>query len=177
VFSQDDVTSEMLVRFTVDINDQNLAATVPFKYATASARLDSIPYSRVEGEFLDIPLQFTVFESGYYFVDAILDDANSSRPLVQLQAEGRMSSGNDVLILKAHQQALKDAGSQGPYNVRVRSAFRGANSNEIADTPVSLPITPFGIPGVPFSEYDDVQYSDSEVQQRIEFLRGLGNRN
>ena len=177
VFSQDDIASEMLVRFTVDINDQNLAATVPFKYATASARLDSIPYSRVEGEFLDIPLQFTVFESGYYFVDAILDDANSSRPLVQLQAEGRMSNGNDVLILRAHQQALKDAGSQGPYSVRVRSAFRGANSNEIADTPVSLPIIPFGIPGVPFSEYDDVQYSDSEVQQRIEFLRGLGNQN
>ena len=176
LFAKKSVSDEMLVKFMVDVGDQSLVATVPFKYGTAAARLDSIPYSRAEGEYLLIPLQFTVFDSGYYFVDAILDDATSARPLIQLQTEGRMKSGNDVLILRAHQQALKDAGSQGPYTLRIRNAFRGAQANEVADTPVAIPSTGFGLPGVEFSEYADVQYSDAEIQQRIEFLRSLGNR-
>lgn len=176
LFPEKGLSSELMIRFTVDVNDQNLVATVPFKYGIASARLDSIPYSRAEGEYLLIPLQFTVFESGYYFVDAILDEANTSRPLVQLQTEGRMSNGNDVLLLRAHQQALKDAGSEGPYTLRVRTAFRGADVNEVADAPVVLPNTGFAIPSVGFAEYEDVQYTDAEVKQRIEFLRGLGNK-
>lgn len=176
LFAKKSVSDEMLVKFMVDVGDQSLVATVPFKYGTAAARLDSIPYSRAEGEYLLIPLQFTVFDSGYYFVDAILDDATSARPLIQLQTEGRMKSGNDVLILRAHQQALKDAGSQGPYTLRIRNAFRGAQANEVADTPVAIPSTGFGLPSVEFSEYADVQYSDAEIQQRIEFLRSLGNR-
>ena len=175
LFAEKSIVSEMFVKFNVDVNEQNLIATVPFKFGTAAARLDSMPYTRAEGEFLLLPLQFSVFESGYYFVDAILEDASSGRPLVQLQTEGRMKSGNDIMLLRAHQQALKDAGSQGPYNLRVRNAFRGAEPSEVADTPVALPLTGFGLPAVAFSEYEDVQYTDPDVQQRIDFLKGLGS--
>ena len=176
VFPENRTSSEMLIRFSVDVNDQSLVATVPFKYGKASARLDSVPYSRAEAEYLLIALQFSVFDSGYYFVDAILDDAQTSRPLIQLQTEGRMKAGNDVMLLRAHQQALKDAGSQGPYSLRVRTVFRGAEPNEIADSPVSVPLSGFVLPAVNFAEYENTQYTDEEVQQRIEFLRGLGNK-
>ncbi|MFT6044542.1 MAG: hypothetical protein ACI9WC_000239 [Arenicella sp.] len=108
----------------MQVEEKNFVTTVPFFFSPSSANLENVALSRPAGPYLEIPLEYSVFQSGYYFVRAYLDDAASGKPLLLLQTEGRMTQGNSRLLLQAHHQALKDAGSPGPYRLRIRS-FRG----------------------------------------------------
>jgi len=172
------IPREALLALTLKLEDgRSLAQTVPFFYnGSPSARVENVLNSRQDGAFLFIPLQYNVFESGYYFVDAILDDATTGQPLLQLQTEGRMQLGNGLLTLKAHIHALMDAGSPGPYTLRVVSSFRAGTLSETRDVPatVSRP-NGYYVQGVPFDQYDDTPFVDPEVQERIDFLEELGN--
>jgi len=84
-----------------------------------------------------------------------------------------MSQGNDRLILKAHHQALKDAGSPGPYVLRVARSYRGGRPGEGNDVPTAISQSAYAIPAFAFENYDDIPYSDPEVQERLEALRSL----
>lgn len=174
-----EIPREALLSLTVKLEDgRSLGQTVPFFYnGSPSARVENIVNSRQEGAFLVIPLQYNVFEAGYYFVDAILDDASTGQPLVQLQTEGRMQLGNGLLTLKAHIHALMDAGSPGPYRLRVVKTFRAGNFNESRDVAATVS-RPFGydLQGAAFDQYDDIPFVDPAVQERIEFLRQIGNQ-
>lgn len=173
------IPREVLLALTVKLEDgRSLSQTVPFFYNGApSARVENVSNSRQEGAFLFIPLQYNVFQSGYYFVDAILDDSATGQPLVQLQTEGRMQLGNGLLTLKAHIHALMDAGSPGPYTLRVVSSFRAGTLSESRDVAATIS-RPQGyfVQGVPFDQYDDTPFVDPEVQERIEFLEEIGGK-
>jgi hypothetical protein len=119
-------------------------------------------------------LQYNVFQDGYYFVKAILEDAEDSRPLIQLQSEGRLAQGNAILELRAHVSALKAQGSAGPYILRSVQTYRGAEVGETFDSPASTSQQRFSIPGFPLSDYEDAEHEDPLSTERIEFLRGLG---
>ena len=171
------IPREALLKLTVKLEDgRALTQTVPFFYnGSPSARVENIGNSYLEGPFLVVPLQYNVFEAGYYFVDTILDNAETGQPLVQLQAEGRMQLGNGVLTLRAHIHALMDAGSAGPYRLRVVNTYRAGTFDETRDVAATVS-QPFGyeLEGFPFSQYEDTPFIDPEVQERIEFLEELG---
>lgn len=171
---RDVMSPEMLMKITVTVGDQQLFTTVGFRYALASAQLSSISLVRQNGADLIIPLQYNVFQDGYYFVKAVLEDAETSRPLIQLQSEGRLSRGNAILELRAHISALKAQGSAGPYFLRSIQTYRGAEVGETFDTPASTSKQRFSIPGFPFSDYTDTEYVDPLAAERVEFLRNLG---
>lgn len=171
------ISREALLKITVTVDgDPPLVNTVPFFYdEQTSALLEGVQKTRQQGAFLQIPLAFAVYQTGYYFVDAFLDDAATGQPLLQLQGEGDMQQGNDVLTLNAHIAALKDAGSAGPYRLRVVNTFLAGLPGESNDLPATIS-NPFGyeIDGFPFSQYEDTPYVDPEVQERIDFLREIG---
>ena len=168
------LTTEMLLKLQVGVGEQTLFTTVPFRYSDAAAQLVAVPYVRQEAEYLLIPLQYTVYSPGYYFAGAVLEDAESGRPLLQLQAEGPLNQGNGVLTLKAHFQALRAMGSEGPYVLRSIKTYRGAEDGEAYDLPASSAQQRFEIQGFPFEQYDDTAYQDELAAERIEFLRNLG---
>ncbi len=164
---------ELVAMIKVKIDEKDYVTTVPFIFSQASARLDNVAISTQAGAYLNIPIEYSVFQSGYYFVTAFLDDAASGRPLLALQTEGPMSQGNDRLVLKAHHQALKDAGSPGPYVLRVARSYRGGRPGEGNDVPTAISQSAYAIPAFAFENYDDIPYSDPEVQERLEALRSL----
>ncbi|MFT6045340.1 MAG: hypothetical protein ACI9WC_001040 [Arenicella sp.] len=168
------MSPEMLMKVSVTVGDQQLFTTVGFRYARASAQLVSISHVRQNAAELIIPLQYNVYQDGYYFVKAILEDAEDSRPLIQLQSEGRLAQGNAILELRAHISALKAQGSAGPYILRSVQTYRGAEVGETFDSPASTSQQTFSIPGFPFSDYQDTEYEDPLTAERVEFLRGLG---
>lgn len=169
------ISSELLARIEINVDDTNYVTTVPFWLSHSSGRLENIGFSQQAGSFLRIPLEYSVKEAGYFFVDAVLDDAATGRPLVRLQTEGRMPIGNQQLTLNAHQQALKDAGSEGPYRLRIMRSYRGAELNENYDVPTSISSTWYDIPRFEFSNYDSSPFSDPEAEERLEALRSLSN--
>jgi hypothetical protein len=168
------MSPEMLMKITVTIGDQQLFTTVGFRYARASAQLVSISQVRQHAAELIIPLHYNVYQNGYYFVKAILEDAQDSRPLIQLQSEGRLAQGNAIIELRAHISALRAQGSAGPYILRSVQTYRGAEVGETFDAPASTSQQWFSIPGFPLSDYDDTEHEDPLAAERIEFLRGLG---
>lgn len=168
---------ELLARFMVQIDEKDYVTTVPFFLSSSSAQLENVALSQPDGAYLTIPLEFSVYQSGYYFVSAYLDDAASSKALLQLQTEGLMQTGNDQLLLKAHHQALKDAGSQGPYQLRVVRSYRGAEPGEDNDVPTGISQAAYSVPAVAFESYEDTPYSDPAVEERLQALRSLSGDN
>lgn len=169
------LTPEMLVKLSVTIGDRPLFTTVAFRYAIASAQIVGVQPARVEGPSLVIPLQLNVFQNGYYFVNGVLEEAQTGRPLIQLQAEKRLAQGNGIINLTAHIAALRRQGSEGPYVIRSLRSYRGAEVGESFDAPASTSQARFTIQGFPFSEYTDQEYVDEEGQERLDFLRDIGN--
>ena len=168
------LSPELMVQIEVEIGGDRLFTTVPLRYAEAAATLVGVAYARPEAENLIVALQYSVFNAGYYFVSAVLEDAQSGQPLVQLQGEGRMPQGNGTLVLKAHSHALKAMGSEGPYILRSIQTYRGAESGEQFDVPSNSVQPQYPVQGFPFNEYDDVAFQDEMAAERLEFLRNLG---
>lgn len=171
--SLDSASEELLVRIEVQVGDEQYVTTVPFFLSTASAKLENLGQSKQNEDHLEIPLQYDVYESGYYFVSAYLDDAKTGRPLLSLQTEGRMTKGSDELIFKAHHQALKDAGSDGPYKLRITSSFRGAEPDEGDDIQTAVSQSSYDIPDFSFDGYADIPFSDPIVDERLKALQQL----
>ncbi len=168
------MSPEMLLKVQVQVNETPLFTTLGFRYQAAEARLVAVPWARPEGAFLEIALQYEVAVSGYYFSQAVLADLQTGQPLVQLQGEGRLQQGNDILTLRAHVQALKAVGSEGPYLLRTIRSYRGAEVGESFDKPAANLTQSYEIPGYSFDRYEDSQYVDPLAQERAEFLRELG---
>jgi len=165
---------EMLLKLQVEVGGETLFTTVPFRYSDAAAQLVAISYARQEAENLVVALQYSVFQAGYYFVRAVLEDAQTGQPLLQLQGENRLNQGNSTLPLRAHISALRAMGSEGPYVLRSIQTYRGAEQGEAYDVPASTSQARFEIPGFPFEQYDNIPYQDDVAEERLEFLRGFG---
>jgi hypothetical protein len=168
------VSPEMLLSVAVDINDEALLTTMGVRYDSAAARLTNISYVRVQGEYLTIQLQYSVQVEGYFFTNAVLHDAISGKPLLRLQAEGAMTESNNFMTMRAHIQALKAAGSEGPYLLSNISGYRGAERGENLDTPIASSQQSYDIQGYQFDLYDDVEFEDDLAKERLEFLTRLG---
>ncbi len=168
------LSNEMMLKLQVEIGDETLFTTVPFRYAEAAAQLIAVPYARQEADNLAITLQYSVFQAGYYFVRAILEDARTGQPLLQLQGESRLNQGNSTLQLNAHISALRAMGSEGPYVLRSVQTHRGAEVGETYDVPASTSQARFSVPGFPFEQYDDIPYQDDQAAERLEFLESFG---
>jgi len=167
-------SKEMIVKISIEIAGEPFFTTVAFNYDTASARLVGLGVVQPSGANLEIPFEYSVLSSGYYFVSAILNDQQTGRPLVALQTEGRMSQGNGRLIAKAHIQALKAAGSEGPYVLTNIRAYRGAERGEQFDVPASSVNSQYTLSAFSFSDYADEVFEDPLAQERAEFLIELG---
>ncbi len=168
------LTTEMQVKLTVTVDERELFTSVAFRYAVPSAQIVGAQPSYVNGANLVVPLQVNVGQSGYYFVRAIMDDATTGQPLIELQNEGRLQAGNGILSLHAHASALKRQGSEGPYLLRSFKLYRGAEAQEQFDSPGSSLQPQIAIQGHPFSSYSNDAHVDKQAQERITFLRDLG---
>lgn len=173
--SDSEFTPEMLFKALVKVDGEEFFITQGFRYFQSSA--DVVGIGRVEsnGANLDIPVKLDVEESGYYFLRAVLEDAETAKPLISLQSEARLSKGSRKILLQAHIQALKYSGSEGPYDLRNINLYRGADDNEEFDVPGKSLEKSYAVPGFSFDQYDDVKHVDPIALERAEFLRSLGN--
>ncbi len=167
------LSSEMVVKLNVVVGNRDLSTTVPLRYSAAAAQIVDVQRARPEGPELIIPLSLDVFEEGYYFISGVLVDANSNRPLIQLQAESRLLTGRASIDFKAHISALQAQQSEGPYLLQNLNAYRGAEVGESLDTPASVVQRPFRVDGFPFSDYEDEAFVDELAQERLEFLNNF----
>ncbi|MAM86608.1 MAG: hypothetical protein CME36_04755 [unclassified Hahellaceae] len=167
---------EALARFSTSAGTGERSASLiaPLRYDTAVARLTAVLPSHVEGPELVVPLQFTVRQPGYYFVEANLYSRQTNTPLLHLQSEGRLELPGGMQSLRAHIAALKASGDEGPYLLKDFRIERAAEDGESADLPGSAPKQQYAVEGFSFSSYTDLPYEDPLAEERAEFLEKLG---
>lgn len=154
--------------------ERSASLIAPLRYDTAVARLTAVLPSHVEGPELVVPLQFSVRQPGYYFVEANLYSRQTNRPLLHLQSEGRLELPGGLQSLRAHIAALKAGGDEGPYLLKDFRIERAAEAGESADLPGSAPKQQYAVEGFSFSSYTDLPYEDPLAEERAEFLEKLG---
>jgi hypothetical protein len=164
---------ELLISLSIVVDNEPLFTTVGFIYTVPSAEVTGLGEVAVNRENLDIPIEIEVFDSGYYFISAVLEDTKSQIPLIKLQSEGRLTEGADILTLHAHFQALKAKQSEGPYTLKNITLHRGAEYGEQFDLPGKVSQPSFKIPQFSFDTYEDIPYHNEFADERIQFLRSL----
>lgn len=165
---------ELQVRIYVSVDEHRLFVSAPLRYSMPSARLQDVEFSAVEKEYLSIPLVFQVQNPGYFFVTANLYSQNSGKPLVHIESEGLMAEGLDRMVMKAHAEALKASADEGPYLLKDISILRTADENDEYDQAGNSTKMAYVVEGFPFSDYDDTPYQDPLAEERLAFLRELG---
>lgn len=165
---------EMLVKAYVEWNDQQLMITAPLRYSASVATLNHVAFSEIQGANLRIPLEFNVRQSGYYFVSANLYSAQTRKSLIHLEAEGPMEQGAGHLDLLAHYSAMSAVQDAGPYILSDIRIQRGAEDGENHDLAGNSAYPWYEVEGYSLSDYQAETYEDPLTQERLAFLRQLG---
>ncbi len=165
---------ELQVAVRAEVDEHPLIATAPLKFNPPVAVLMDVGGSRQHLSELLIPLQFQVRRPGYYFVTANLYSASTQAPLVHLEAEGPLQGIRATLELKAHAQALAVGGDEGPYELRDVRIVRSAPDNEPHDLEGMSLRKAWAVSGFSLGSYDPTPPQDEFAQERLAFLRKLG---
>mgnify|MGYP000031644982 FL=1 len=166
---------EMNLGAYVDVDGSSLFISAPFRINTPTGTVDSLGYSQVNGEYLDIPVTLDVLVPGYYFLSAVLYSAGAGGPLVYLETEGPVEQGVDSLVLHAHVQALKKGGDEGPYQLKEILLERW--SDELIPLDLAGKVNPgvYELDGYRFDEFEDLPYIDPLKEERLRLMQGLGS--
>jgi len=154
------------------VGEQRLSVVAPFRYETPVAVLEGVAASRVDGEFLAIPLTIDTEFPGYYFVQANLYSEDGS-PLVHLQTEGPLTPDHPPLTLRASGAIFRQLNDAGPYVLRDIQVERLGGDDQ-PDRFGKARQTEYAVTGFPLNDYADSTWTDTLAQQRLEFLESLG---
>lgn len=159
----------------VDVNGHPLFTSAPFRINTATATFESVGYSEAIAENLTIPVNLNVALAGYYYVAAILYSQRSDKPLIHLEAEGKLNSGLSSLNLNAHIQALKKGGDEGPYLLKNIRIERWSDEVIQMDVAGQVGLESYVVEGYSFDSYDDTPYIDPLNAERIKLMEGFSS--
>ncbi|MFC4701150.1 hypothetical protein ACFO4O_13330 [Glaciecola siphonariae] len=174
-FEYGSLPEELQLNAYVTVDNEVFFSSSVFKYTQPSATVTGLDNPNPNNEYLDIPLNVDVHKSGYFYVSAVLYDQNNDTPLIQLQQEARLSSGSQEIVLKAHIQALKFKGNEGPYRLSNIRLKRGAEEGEQFDQAGNSEAKSYEVEGFGFDRYEDKTFFDPLAAERESFLRQLGS--
>jgi hypothetical protein len=166
---------EMNLGAYLDVNGHQLFISAPFRINTTTATLESIGFSEAKSENLIIPVNLNVSLAGYYYVAAILYSAQSHQPLIYLETEGSLASGASTLNLRAHIQALKKGGDEGPYLLEKIRVERWSDEIIPMDVAGQVNQESFAVEGYQFDAFEDIPYIDPLNEERIRLMEGLSS--
>ncbi|MFT6029207.1 MAG: hypothetical protein ACI8O8_000943 [Oleiphilaceae bacterium] len=174
-YTTDSWPIEMNVGAYVDVNEHSIFITAPFKINDESASLDSVGFSEPVAENLVIPVNLNVKLPGYYYLAGVLYSAKSQQPLIHLETEGQLAEGFGSLNLKAHIQALKKGGDEGPYYLDKIRIERWSDEVIPRDIAGKVDQSEYLVDGYDFKDYEDKAYLDPLAEERKRLLQGLSS--
>ena len=140
-------------------------------YVKKIAEVENVSEAFVQKEHLLIPVEVRVTKRGFYKVLATLYSQKTNKPLLSLSEKNEIDRQGEV-ILKAHITALQQAGDAGPYllkNIwveRIPDDFDEPRGYGKASRD-------YGVNGYSFDQYEQIEYSEPQEQQKLKILEGL----
>jgi hypothetical protein len=166
---------EMNAAATVEVDGRLMFISAPFRINKQTAMVSGLGFSEPKKENLEIPVNLEVSLPGYYYVAGILYGGESGKPLVHLEAEGPLADGSDTLTLKAHIQALKKGGDEGPYELRNVRVERWSDEILPLDVAGKVSNDTLLVEGYQFEDFDDQPYIDPLHKERMQIMQGLSS--
>lgn len=149
--------------------------SVTVEYLKTIAQIEDTAASEVQGPYLLIPVYVATDKPGFHRLQANLYDAASEKPLVHLTAEDQLVSSSGMLTLKAHISALKEAGSEGPYQLKDLMLRRLPSEPDYITEFGRVEQKSFDVEGYAFSRYEDQPYINEKAERIANELRKLGS--
>ncbi len=167
-------SGEKIMMADISFSDQQQAkVSAVFKLAANDATLTNLGEVYVEDAHLMIPAHFKVEKAGYYRVRANLFDVKSGKPVTHINAAFSLAKGDAMSVLKVHASTLRSQGFAGPYrltdfNITHEPAQPGQKTRYGTSEKSA-----YQVMGFEFSHYSDEPYTNSQNQQRLEFLKKM----
>lgn len=147
--------------------------SAPIKIVNSIASIIGLGSSRIENNDLIIPINIEADKSGYYQVSASLFDVKSNAAISFLIAKERLSSGSNTLEAKVQGLVLRDKGLSGPFRLQgitlVKKSERPGMVEEYGISEES-----YSVDAVDLTDFESIPYEDPMTEQRLEFMRNIG---
>jgi hypothetical protein len=172
-----------LVRFTeenysvvvkADFNgESSVIQSAPIKIVNSIASIIGLGFNRIENNDLIIPINIDADKSGYYQFSASLFDVKSNTAISFLIAKERLSSGSNTLEARVQGLVLRDKGFSGPFRLQgitlVKKSERPGMVEEYGISEKS-----YSVDAVDLTDFESIPYDDPMTEQRLEFMRNIG---
>lgn len=165
---------QLTIQATFSIRGQRYIRSATVEYVSTMASVDGVAQSRIQEEYLEIPVHVSTEKPGRHRLQANLYDASTGQPLVHLNAEDNVDSGGS-LVLKAHIAALKASGSEGPYTLGDLVFTRLPASPEYITEYGRVDQERYQVGGHSFDDYLDKPYVNQKAARIARELRRIGS--
>ncbi|MDK9558244.1 hypothetical protein QQF73_11490 [Marinobacter sp. M216] len=172
----DDVSwkEELTVQATFSFRGEQHLRSATVEYVSTIGSVDGVAQSRVQEEYLQIPVHVSTEKPGRHRLQANLYDASTGEPLVHLNAEDNVDSTGS-LVLKAHIGALKASGSEGPYTLGDLVFTRMPTSPKYITEYGRVNQERYQVGGHSFDDYLDKPYVNQKATRIARELRRIGS--
>ncbi len=154
-------------------NESPIRQSAPIKIVNSIAEITGLGSNRIENNDLIIPIKIEADKAGYYQVSASLFDLASNSAISFLIAKERLSRGSNSLEAKVQGLVLRDKGFSGPFRLQgitlVKKSERPGMPEEYGISAES-----YEVDAVELNDFESIPYEDPMTEQRLEFMRSIG---
>ena len=159
----------------INIDGQSYEIGTPVTLVPSVSEVTLVDTARISNEYLEIPVHISTTQPGYHELSANLYSQTSEQPLIHLSAQTELLDSDSVMALKAHVAALKVSGDSGPYWLKDIALQRMPSAPQFITEYGHASQQVYEVNGFDLDRYDDTPYVDEEANERLQFLRQLGD--
>lgn len=169
-FSAEDYSIAVKMSF---LGEPPVIQSAPIKIVSTIAQVMGLGANRIENNDLIIPVLIDSNVSGYYQLTASLFDAASNSAISFLIAKERLSSGSNTLNARVQGLVLRDKGFSGPFRLQGITLVKKSERPGMAEE-FGLAADSYSVDKVDLNDFESIPYEDPMTEQRLEFMRSIG---
>lgn len=169
-FSAEDYSIAVKMSF---LGEPPVIQSAPIKIVSTIAQVMGLGANRIENNDLIIPVLIDADVSGYYQLTASLFDAASNSAISFLIAKERLSSGSNTLNARVQGLVLRDKGFSGPFRLQGITLVKKSERPGMAEE-FGLAADSYSVDKVDLNDFESIPYEDPMTEQRLEFMRSIG---
>lgn len=158
----------------VDFNGEpGVIQSAPIKIVATVAEVTGISSQSIEDNDLIIPITIKAEKSGYYQFSASLFDVKSNSAISFVIAKQYLNSGLSTMKAKVQGLLLRDKGFSGPFRLQGITLVKKSERPGMAEE-YGLAADSYLVEAVDLNDFESIPYEDPMTEQRLEFMRSIG---
>lgn len=165
---------ELHIQAIAELDGEYMQVLETIRFEESIAEVEGVGKGSVDNEYLVIPVELDTDARGYFRVTAVLFSQSSNKPLVHLEGKSKITVNNDTVELKAHIDALRVSGDEGPYEIQHLYVEKMPGPPDYASAFGKTNDQVYPVSAQSFDSYADADYENPSAQRSLEFLNKMG---